>query len=342
MSTLLGFLDPKKIKDEFSGDAWKANKIGGRLCVPASIGDQELNDLKRFTVCEECNERMVFVGQICCPLEIDNFDRYLLVFACNRANCKHWSVIRYLQEAAASDQQPKDQATATDSKEAPKADWLNDQNDWDDGDATIANESSTQKSRPAESQSSSFVVVNEDVNELVQPYYLLVEPEDQTEEHTKLDSHVEELLKNYKLKEKNEKSASKDAEYSAIDETDLLDNYNNDVQNYRFYKKLALAPGQVIRYGWNQKPLVNASDVSLDAVANCEQCGSARVFEFQLMPALINHLKFKSNNLALNVEFASVLVFTCERNCSTRMLTREAYLVLEEADDQNIPKEIIS
>lgn len=346
MSTLLGFLD-SKIKDEFASDAWKANKIGGRLCVPSSIEQQELNDLKRYTVCEACDERMVFVGQIFCPLEIDNFDRYLIFFTCNKANCKRWSVIRYLQEAAESNPQSNDQANVDGSKsgEALKEDWLNDQDDWND-DARMANDESgaqneidhsSHQNRPTDRQ---FIVVNEDTNEFIQPYYLQVEQEDHNEEHAKLDSHVEELLKSYKLKEKNEKSASKDAEYTKIDETDLMENYNNDVQTYRFYKKLSLASGQVIRYGWNQKPLLNASDVSLETTANCEQCGSVRVFEFQLMPALINYLKFKSNNLALDLDFASVLVFTCKQNCSARMLIREAYLVLEEID-QNIPEELL-
>lgn len=341
MSTLLGFLG-SKIKDEFAEAAWKTNKIGGHPCVSASIKQEELNDLKRFTICEQCDERMVFIGQICCPLEIDSYDRYLIMFACNKANCNRWSVIRYLQSATESNDST---GNLQPEKAVQGENWLNDQDDWNDGGAmeevnddagtNEATGESLEKNRITENQ---FVVVNEDANEFIQPYYLEVEAEHQTEEHAKLDSHVEELLKSYKLKE-NEKSTSKDTEYTKIDETDLLENYNNDVQTYKFYKKLSLASGQVIRYGWSEKPLLNASNLNLET-ANCDQCGSARVFEFQLMPALINHLKFKGSNQPLNLEFATVLVFTCAQNCSARMLTRESYLVLEEAD-QNIPEDIL-
>ena len=336
MSTLLGFLDAK-IKDEFVDEAWKANKIGGRLCISSSIKEQELNDLKRFTICEQCDERMVFIGQIFCPLEIDSYDRYLIMFACNKANCKRWSIIRYIQNAAESN----GQMDHSQPKQTFKEDWLNDQDDWNDDSAKVDDQASANEINTSSGQNNKaddqFVVVHEDTTEFIQPYYLEVEQEGQTEEHAKLDSHVEELLKSYK--EKNEKSPSKDAEYTKIDETDILENYNNDVQTYKFYKRLSLASGQVIRYGWAQKPLPNATNVNLDT-ANCDQCGSPRVFEFQLMPALINYLKFKSNNLPLNLDFASVLVFTCKQNCSNKMLTRESYLLLEEAD-QHIPEDLL-
>lgn len=339
MSTLLGFID-SKIKDEFTGQPWKTSKIGGSLSLSSSIKDQELNDLKRFMFCEKCTEKMIFIGQICCPLEIDNYDRYLIIFACNKKDCGQWSVIRYLENPKESFDKIENESAKNQVFEE-EDNWFNDQDNWND----VPNEIKEDKLKKEidncpNQENNQFIVMNENVNEFIQPYYLDVELEDQTEDHIKLDNHVQELLKNYKLKEKNEKGeSSKDTnEYSKMDETDILENYNNDILTYKFYKKLSLASGQVIRYAWNQKPLLNSSNVKLEPFT-CDKCGSEKVFEFQLMPALINRLKFK-NNQSLNLEFATILVFTCKQNCSNKMLTKESCVVLEE-NDGNIPEDLL-
>ena len=337
MSTLLGFLD-SKIKNEFTGEAWRTNKIGGHLCAPASMKEEELNELKRLMNCEKCNDKMIFIGQICCPLEIDNYDRFLILFACNTLKCNQWSVIRYLQTPIVKSKSKEASPSVSKAFEEENS-WLNDQSDWND-DEILSNEKIKEEKNLIKEEmvdeKNEFVILNEDATEFIQPYYLEVELEDQTENSIKLDSHVDELLKNYKLKESTEKKNNdKDTnEYSKIDETDILDNYNNDVLTYRFYKKLKLASSQVIRYSWNQAPLLNSSNINLDE-RNCNQCGSSKVFELQLMPALINYLRFENSN-QLNLDFASVLIFTCKQNCSIKMLTKESYLVLEE-NDPNIP-----
>ena len=340
MSTLLGFLD-SKIKDEYTGEPWKTSKIGGHLCLP--LKENELNDLKRLSTCDKCNVMMIFIGQICCPLEIDNYDRYLIVFACNTVKCGQWSVIRYIQDAS---DRPTVECSSNRKEELKfeESNWLNDQDDWNDdavNEGTNNVESIGEDNATDRTETKPFTVFNEDANEFIQPYYLAVDLESQTEASVKLDDHVNDLLKNYKEKNADSKSQSGTDEYSRIDETDILENYNNDVQTYRFYKKLSLVAGQVIRYGWNQSPLLNSSNVKLDETLSCANCGSIKVFEFQLMPALINYLRLRTNNEPLNVDFATVLVFTCKQNCSVKMLTRESFMVLEE-NDQHIPEHLLT
>lgn len=70
-----------------------------------------------------------------------------------------------------------------------------------------------------------------------------------------------------------------------------------------FAKKIEMNPLQVIRYHFNGTPLLYETGV---LVPDC-LCGSKRVFEFQLMPAAANYIKLP--------EFATVLVYTCKRNC---------------------------
>lgn len=336
-ATLLGFLD-SKIKDEFKGDAWRTNKIGGHLCLSSKIKENELEDLKRLSICENCKKQMIFIGQIGCPLEFDNYDRFLIFYACDGEKCDKWSIIRYIQDADEYGKQEEKESVQIESN------WLDEQNDWNDEvdlkDENLEDnlEGNLEDKEDKESnlntnEINQFIIINEHSKDFIQPYYLDVDLENQTADSIKLDSHVEELIKQYKDKNENKDNE----EFSKMEETDILENYNNDLQTYKFYKKLSLANGQVIRYSWNQSPLVNSSNLCLEEI-KCDNCGSLKVFELQLMPALINYLRFKDK--PLNIEFASVLVYTCKQNCSTKMLTQESFVVLNEVE-QMIPDEIL-
>lgn len=48
------------------------------------------------------------------------------------------------------------------------------------------------------------------------------------------------------------------------------------------------------RYEWNGSPLFNCVP-SVDVPRRCSQCNSETVFELQLTPALVNHLKVRAD-----------------------------------------------
>ena len=52
-------------------------------------------------------------------------------------------------------------------------------------------------------------------------------------------------------------------------------------------------------------------------VPNCDNCGSKRIFEFQVMPQLLAYLKLNEDlNSNNTIDWASLYVYTCEKNCN--------------------------
>ena len=45
------------------------------------------------------------------------------------------------------------------------------------------------------------------------------------------------------------------------------------------------------RYEWNGTPLLMRELPPKEPVTRCQHCGGEMVFEFQLMPSLVNYLK---------------------------------------------------
>ncbi|KAJ2160231.1 hypothetical protein GGF46_002440 [Coemansia sp. RSA 552] len=91
-----------------------------------------------------------------------------------------------------------------------------------------------------------------------------------------------------------------------------------------FQRRVSRNPEQVIRYA--RVPGVDEPEEPLfvsDAgrpvegvdVADCEQCGAARQFEFQVMPQMLNYLALDSVDPKA-VDWGTILVYTCPRSCS--------------------------
>jgi len=74
------------------------------------------------------------------------------------------------------------------------------------------------------------------------------------------------------------------------------------------------APDQIIRYDWSGSPLIitKLESSALSNVNKCRHCQAPCVFEFQLMPALVNFLKIDNR---IGLEFGTVFVYTCSANC---------------------------
>ncbi|KAJ1567176.1 programmed cell death protein [Nowakowskiella sp. JEL0078] len=113
-----------------------------------------------------------------------------------------------------------------------------------------------------------------------------------------------------------------------------------------FQNTVARNPEQIIRYEFNGTPLFYATDsVSIvllkSGVPNCPHCNAQRVFEFQLMPAILSlfpteqmaAIRMQENDItklnekinsplsdlinkyALGMEFGTLMVFTCSNDC---------------------------
>lgn len=79
----------------------------------------------------------------------------------------------------------------------------------------------------------------------------------------------------------------------------------------RFRKRIAGEPGQILRYDRKGEPLwmAEGNRVAVTDVPKCEQCQGERVFEFQVMPQLLNSLKKDT------LDWGVLAVYTCEESC---------------------------
>lgn len=87
----------------------------------------------------------------------------------------------------------------------------------------------------------------------------------------------------------------------------------------RFMKTISLCPEQILRYCRDGNPLFVAKPPSSMAqvVPPCSRCGGPRTFELQLMPALVSLLRRTEGSVEVELEFGTVLVYTCMDSCWT-------------------------
>ncbi|MBZ3891366.1 Programmed cell death protein 2 [Sciurus carolinensis] len=83
----------------------------------------------------------------------------------------------------------------------------------------------------------------------------------------------------------------------------------------KFKAQTALEPEQILRYGRGTEPIwISGENIPQeDDIPNCP-CGAKRIFEFQVMPQLLNHLKV--DRLGRSVDWGVLAVFTCAESCS--------------------------
>lgn len=108
---------------------------------------------------------------------------------------------------------------------------------------------------------------------------------------------------------------------------EYLENNDEELKIFSRFKKLAFR-GEIIRYcsGWHENLNSNQSDRILwisnknkildftKEIPECENCGTPRKFEFQIMPNLLNKIQLNSKNDSL--DFGTLLVFSCPRSCT--------------------------
>lgn len=132
-------------------------------------------------------------------------------------------------------------------------------------------------------------------------------------------SHAQELLKEYQEREgvalEQLILASCTSEGSE-EKYEKASTKHGDRTFLKFMKKISACPEQILRYSWKGTPLfmTPSSSGMSSAIPSCTNCGSSRVFEFQLMPALVSMLKTASSD-DISVEFGTVLIYTCEKSC---------------------------
>ncbi|NXC20673.1 PDD2L protein, partial [Corythaeola cristata] len=161
-----------------------------------------------------------------------------------------------------------------------------------------------------------------------QPFYISVVDEEDYTGFLDTD-HAVKLLKEYQQRE------GVDLE-QLMSESEVK---SRDYTFHKFMKRISVCHEQILRYSWGGQPLfITCPPANVNkGIPACSNCGSNRIFEFQLMPALVSMLQSDSD---LSVEFGTVLVYTCERSCwpTNHQTPLEEFIFLQEDPDQRLFK----
>lgn len=141
-------------------------------------------------------------------------------------------------------------------------------------------------------------------------FELVTEPEDleKNSKETATNKETEDL-------QSNENGVSVAESFTEAELEDMAMHETAEIKVFQqFKKRIAPEPHQVVRYSRGGLPLwVSAQHIPSDeAIPPC-LCGSKRIFEFQVMPQLLNSLSVDSTGAS--IDWGTVAVFTCSLSC---------------------------
>lgn len=118
---------------------------------------------------------------------------------------------------------------------------------------------------------------------------------------------------------------------SQVDEVkSLLDAFevDSDKRSWAaFQERISREPEQVLRYYRlaKTKPLwpVSSGRPSKMDIPRCNYCGGPRACEFQVLPQLLYY--FGVENHADSLDWATIVVYTCEASCENRVAYKEEF-----------------
>ncbi|XP_069824573.1 programmed cell death protein 2-like [Dendropsophus ebraccatus] len=336
---LLGFKDAVLGSETAS---WDVSKIGG---LPDQVPPVKLS----FPSCLLCSSALCHVVQIYCPLEGSQYHRVINVFACSTKSCwgkpYSWVAVRSQCIETLNPQATKE-VPKQENKMAAR-DWCEDADDWgfdEDEPALPVIECSTTScpAAPTDWTSQLQNLSLTDTSETLQScdsvfrsYYIAVAEEEDCAWDMDLD-HARRLLRDY---EKNEEAVMEDLQScdgkGEVEKYEKCDLQKQDITFHKFLKKISPCRQQILRYSWNGSPLyMSPPDAASLPPPLCPRCRAQRVFEFQLMPALVAMLQGSKPDMLL--EFGAVLIFTCERSCweDGDKIPLQEFCIVQEDPDQ--------
>lgn len=317
----LGFIEPCEDPDLLLNIHFPS-KVGGR---PAWL-DLENVPQPQDLSCPHCQDQCTFLLQLYASLEHDNaFHRSIYLFvcqneACNRTNsAANFRVFRNQiprknafydyhpvpEGAEVAEAQHKFKLCAVcgcrgpfncaQCKQVSYCSKAHQKIDWRAGHKEECGSGKGNRSR------SSLVQLPE--------FEIVLEPEEKQEKAEK--QHLEKELDELRKFEADGKATLQnipDSELTRFAPSEA----DEDKFFSRFRRRVAGEPEQILRYdrsGEDPLWIAEANRVATESVPKCEQCQGDRVFEFQVMPQLLNSLKADS------LDWGVLVVYTCKDSC---------------------------
>ncbi|NWR05180.1 PDCD2 protein, partial [Paradoxornis webbianus] len=158
-------------------------------------------------------------------------------------------------------------------------------------------------------------------NEFLFPEYeILIEPEEPEFPADSADNEqgAEDTSKDAKEQEELGAAGTADEAFQSLDEETLEAMAKHETEEEKifqtFKKQVAAEPEQIVRYCRGEGPLWVSGENRPEEkdIPNC-LCGAKRIFEFQVMPQLLNHLQVDS--LGESIDWGTLVVYTCADSC---------------------------
>ncbi|CAL1545453.1 unnamed protein product [Lymnaea stagnalis] len=324
------------------------SKVGGKPAWLSLDPIPDFDDLR----CQKCNSTTVFLMQVYAPLQMreDTFHRTIFIFMCPNTSCctpedsSNFRIFRSqlpLVNNFYSDSPPSEELTPNEDitifphaglfqslcfvcgirgtkkcSQCKNTHYCSKEHqvlDWKSG----HKQTCLQEIKNDKKQSSRL---------LFKEYELVTEDEEYSEgdsNNSKSDEErlleYENLIRSPQLKELDGKYQAEDLEKSATAETE------DDKLFLKFKRRVDTEPSQVLRYEKGGEPLwVSAHHKpSPEDIPFCS-CGSQRIFEFQVMPQLLNYLSV--DKLDSSVDWGTLCVYTCKESCSTGNSYKEEFI----------------
>ncbi|XP_029000618.1 programmed cell death protein 2 [Betta splendens] len=139
---------------------------------------------------------------------------------------------------------------------------------------------------------------------------LVTEPEEENQDTKEVEEPVED---------NTERGVDCSSLADTLADTDLEEMAMHETEDNRafqqFKKRIAPEPHQVVRYSRGGSPLwVSSQHIPSDQDIPPCSCGGKRIFEFQVMPQLLNTLCVDSTEAS--IDWGTLAVYTCSNSCN--------------------------
>lgn len=323
-------------------------KISATLTVPFHINrvggktdSIELN-LAGNTTCQLCNICQTLVAQIYCPLDNSPHHRLLCIFSCVRSSCwskkEGWSILRVLV---------RDKKNTEQKKKIKFEETWGDDDDWGDdidlscnsdvkniaAGTNVVSENfnqltiSSDQEKSSSNQIKNVNFVQPPVEFILPSYYINVFDETDCEKPLQLSD--KDAKNNVQLPDDSKQYVDFVGDECKLKPETYERTEHEDETFYKFWKIIQKCPEQIIRYWHGGNPLFARKHEG--KIPHCLECGAPRVYEMQLMPALLPCLSTQQ----FSIEFSTVLIYTCSKDCSndSGICVKREYLIFQDDPD---------
>ena len=344
VETDLCFLSEERpdVKDKtFPHDPYTCFVGGEHVYFFTSTG---MNEARNATKCKHCGKQMKPLVGLWAPLDDENKDkRTVTIFVCTSKSCSCNLSERFV--VLRSECSPRDDCCSSKSKGEKKegnilissGGGLFDMGDWGDCDDDEQSNSSPIEDECSRDETGDCSIDDDccyycldcSDGDCIEKYYLEIGKESSdiplTESEIAAQAKAADLLARYKAeRESHPECFEGDDEFGDFSETD--ESERDDEAFECFQERLKRAPEQIIR--WSHKGIALQTSDSRPIcdiqVPCCELCGSARVFELQVLPTLFSFINIDKDSVW---EFGTLNVFVCSKNCSSD--GAKEYIVVE-------------